>query len=316
VAERHLNDWTKFSVGTVSNRSNWTNPDCVPLETVTHVSHIETALAIGREMRIRAGLIYDESRLNTDRILVVWMSPNDWYLGSRYGNIAYEFEWKSMIEGRRFFWVGAMTQYSPAALRILITNQDYSQRGLKEYDPTGSAGKGPWWIDPVSGIHYWNGQYTLEFMVEDDVLLSSCQNLSFKKHNPGMCSQRPYACNEKGLDASGASARFLAGVVTRLSDLGGDDFLVDNNVPTALLQSAFTALDIALNGRKEPPPTGQIRASDPEARALVRGALAAFYSRRDAEWRQIRKMFRSVGDFTGASKSLVEDHFDLPSGSL
>jgi len=39
-------DWAKFKVGDVSTQRNWTNPDCQPFETISHVAHHETARRI------------------------------------------------------------------------------------------------------------------------------------------------------------------------------------------------------------------------------------------------------------------------------
>src|SRR5690606_35213991 len=48
------------------------------LDFVAHVTHIQSALAILRDGRISARLVYDERSLNTTRTHVVWLSPNDW----------------------------------------------------------------------------------------------------------------------------------------------------------------------------------------------------------------------------------------------
>ena len=44
------------------------------LDVVRHVVHLPTARRIIEDGRIKAGLIYDESRLNTSRLSVVWVS--------------------------------------------------------------------------------------------------------------------------------------------------------------------------------------------------------------------------------------------------
>ena len=86
------------------------------------MTHIRNAIEIIRGSQLAPQLIYDKSRLNTQRILVLWLSPNDWSGagGFRYGNVSFDFNWASIIESKRFYWVGAMP-YTPSACRILIT---------------------------------------------------------------------------------------------------------------------------------------------------------------------------------------------------
>jgi hypothetical protein len=46
-------DWTPYRVGAKSNNSNWTQPDCLPLEHVMHVTHVRHALSVLDDGRIR-----------------------------------------------------------------------------------------------------------------------------------------------------------------------------------------------------------------------------------------------------------------------
>jgi hypothetical protein len=158
--------WLKYKVGSPSTRSNWTEPSCQPCTEVSHVSHVEAALKIVGEKKIRQGLVFDESMLNTERVLVTWVSPNYWANGFRYGNVRFTYDFADLIKGKNFYWVEDMTVYNPTACRILITSTDRSA-SLPTYDP--SRGDGPWWFDSSTGNHYINGAYCLEFMVEDDL---------------------------------------------------------------------------------------------------------------------------------------------------
>jgi hypothetical protein len=78
------------------------------------------------DRKIRSSLIWDESKLNNTRTCVAWLSPNHWHNGSLYGNIEFDFDWKTMVEGKVFYWVEAIKKYSPPAFRILITDKDLS----------------------------------------------------------------------------------------------------------------------------------------------------------------------------------------------
>ena len=64
-------EWEKFAFvpGEGSSRD---------LTTVRHVVHVQFARRIIEDGKIKAGLIYDESRLNKSRISVAWVSANTW----------------------------------------------------------------------------------------------------------------------------------------------------------------------------------------------------------------------------------------------
>ena len=144
-----LPEWSEFSVGSPSTASNWTNPDCQPLTHIYHVTHLAAAHEVFAKGRLRAGLVFDKSKLNTHRILVNWLSPNSWAYGYRYGNVRFVFSWPDLIEGLRFYWVEAMS-YGIKAPRILATANNYDGL-LQPYDPT--SGDGPWWYDQKSQQH-------------------------------------------------------------------------------------------------------------------------------------------------------------------
>lgn len=106
--------WSKYKVGRPSTTKSWTD-SCRPCKEVSHVSHVEAALKIVGEKKIRQGLVFDESMLNTERILVTWVSPNSWVNGFRYGNVRFTYDFVDLIKGKKFYWVEAMTAYSPTA---------------------------------------------------------------------------------------------------------------------------------------------------------------------------------------------------------
>lgn len=66
-------------------------PHSNELTTVRHVVHVPFARRIVEDGRIKAGLVYDESRLNKSRISVAWVSANTWGPGSIYGTVEFQF---------------------------------------------------------------------------------------------------------------------------------------------------------------------------------------------------------------------------------
>lgn len=204
-------EWLEFKVGTKSKRANWTNPDCQVLDTVHHVTHVDTALRLLSDSDIKSGLVYDQSKLNTQRIPVVWLSPNDWTGagGFRYGNVRFSFDFASLIHQKNYYWVESIS-YGVAAVRILITDNKYGNI-LTPYDPT--IGDGPWWFDTPTNTHYWNGNHCLEIMFEGDLGIDRMSKIDFVKHHPHACNIKPNSCPDCGVSKEIASTKFLAAIV-------------------------------------------------------------------------------------------------------
>lgn len=312
MSEHSTDDWKPFSVGKLSTRARWVEPSCQPLTSVSHVTHIRYAFDVLRDGQISPQLIYDESRLNSDRILVVWLSPNDWSNagGFRYGNIAFTLDWPKLIAGKRLYWVGAM-KYRPRACRILVTDQDRDEK-LLPYDPT--AGNGPWWHETSADQHYWNGSYCLELMFEGAIELSSVQSLRFVTHHPQRCSVDPRSCQDRGLDTQLAGARFLAGACVR-SLLRPFLWLTDDETPSRALATAWNEVRHQIT-RRTPAQRGTIALADSVSAALARSALSAISERRKDDCRELIALFRSEDEAIEACAKLIEADLDVPPGTL
>jgi hypothetical protein len=92
-----------------------------PLTIVRHIAHVPTAQRLIEDGEIKAGLVYDESRLNKSRISVTWLSANWWNQGSIYGTVEFQFDWKGLVAGQRIYWVEVIKKYNPPAYRFLLT---------------------------------------------------------------------------------------------------------------------------------------------------------------------------------------------------
>jgi len=213
IKKNKKKEWAEFKVGKLSNKSNWTEPTCQPLRTVSHVSHINSALNIFECGKIKAGLVHDKSKLNTERILVNWLSPNDWSGagGFRYGNIRFNFDWASLLDKMNYYWIESIV-YGIKACRILLTENDYLSK-FQKYDPT--LGDGPWWFDKETGIHYWNSSCCLEIMIEEDLNIADVEKIDFVTHHSKFCNISPVSCPDCNLHSSHAGARFIAGLIGR-----------------------------------------------------------------------------------------------------
>jgi phosphatidylserine/phosphatidylglycerophosphate/cardiolipin synthase-like enzyme len=162
-AKKDRPEWEDYSVGEPSSNPDRPNADCYPLETIYHIAHVSDAFRIFQDRRIRSTLVGDESKLKKTRSSVTWLSPNTWANGSFYGNVRFDFDWKKLVEGKRFYWVEAM-KYAPVAYRILIAEQK-PDLDLERYRP--ETDKGPLYYDSKHDKWYCNiDNLTGEFMLD------------------------------------------------------------------------------------------------------------------------------------------------------
>jgi len=309
--------WKKFSVGVPSSPPRW-QPNCQYLNSVAHVTHIETALRIVEDRRLRADLVFDKSKLNNERIRVVWLSPNNWdgAGGFRYGNIRFHFDWATLVEGKRSYWVESIA-YGIEACRILITDADYSH-ALEPYDPT--VGDGPWWIYPLDGEHYWNGEYCLEIMLEGDIDLERASKVDFVRHHSDRCSIDYRSCRSRGYSADVGGAEFVAAVVSRGLSLALPGIVLEDESlgpkPGWALETAVSRLlrrcdKIGVNC------TGIVGHKDPAASALARAVLASLGNAGIAkDFARLTAQFMSKDDLQSAIVEAVAASAGLPDSSL
>lgn len=299
--------WARFAVGTKSTHPRWVEPDCRPLELISHVTHVSTSARVLEDELLRAGLIFDKSKLNADRILVVWLSPNYWNDGFRYGGLRYTYDFAKLVEGRNAYWVESIA-YGIPACRILITDQDRSDL-LDEYDPT--AGDGPWWLDS-DGRHYWNGEYTLEIMFEGDLDVEDAVATDTVKHHAKMCNIDHRRCPERGMSEDAAAGRVLAHVLSRPIDPGllrWVDEGTDGPEPGTMLIRAFRGFMSLLPIRRPKHFAGAVNAGTPEAAALVVSVAAALDNKSTVS--SLMGLFASRDDFRLAVREGVAAAFEL-----
>ena len=295
-----MSEWSEFRVGAIRGIQS-----CTPFSKVWHVSHTKSAVDVVRDGRIRARLVYDASILNQYRTTVVWCSPNDWYQGFIYGNIAFEYDWQALIDGKSYYWVEAIENYNPTAVRILVTDRQHSE--LAPYDPT--TGDGPWWHDNATGIHYRNGIYTREVMVETDLLLAGAIRTSFVDHHPAICNIDGSSCPDLGTDLGSAGSEFIARLIADRRDTEVLRLLEEGN-PSFYLLGAFGTLRRNLIEVKCEY-AGDATSTSPQSGALVRALLAA-YARRDAgDIGDVAAIFKSQTSMLRAVAKIVAATFEV-----
>jgi hypothetical protein len=162
------------------------------LTTVRHIAHVQSARRIIQDGRIKAGLVYDDSKLNKSRISVAWVSANTWALGSIYGTVEFKFSWTDLIADQNIYWVEAMTNYKPSAFRLLLSKRNITNGVVRRYNPQRDDGP----LRFKDGEYYWNGNYTSEFMIEDDLSLDRCTGIRFVAHHSQYCSALGSGCED------------------------------------------------------------------------------------------------------------------------
>jgi len=302
-------EWQRFRVGTPS-RGRGFNPDCCPLVTVAHVAHVDTAASIIRDRAIRAGLVFDKSKLRTRRVLVSWFSPNHWHHGYRYGNVGFEIDWRKLIKNRDAYWVESIA-YGVEACRILLTSVDRSSR-LTRYDP--AVGDGPWWYDEEADEHYWNGECCLEIMVEGEIPLKDVSAIHFQKHHARQCNIDAATCADRDVGARQGGARFLAilcGNELKLDDrltTSEDETSPEDAAPEPHADVEAAALRLLrdlkpANGKF----SGDLRHGSATAKAVARAAFAAYGRRNLSESSQLVALFEEDTEFNRVATRLLRD---------
>jgi len=303
-------EWTRFRIGQLSTNPNWVNTDCQPLNAVYHVAHLDTALRITADGRLRAGLVFDKSRLNTKRILVAWLSPNDWTNagGFRYGNVRFAFSWERLTQGKRYYWVEDIA-YGVPACRILISSNDYGEE-FQVYDPT--LRNGPWWHNPEDDQHYWNGNYCLEIMLEQDLGIHESIGVDFVDHHPRYCSVNAAHCAFRGYRHDLAAALFIAALVGH----GIDASALKLTQPTPLcyyrnsLDRAWAQLRNDLS-RLEAVFEGDVTVEHLGALALARAICNAYAQSSQQDLTHLAGFFQSRQVMIESCARAIADHWQV-----
>lgn len=303
-------EWERYKAAVYDASVGWHN-ECRPLTTVYHVAHVETALRILKDKRVKAGLVFDKSKLNRERILVDWLSPNTWFDGSRYGNIGFEMDFRQLIEFKNYYWVEVMTEYNIHALRILITPHEYPD--LVPYDPVMDSG--PWRYDPAQDMHYWNATHCLEFMHEGDLMVNQFSAITYYDHHSFGCCIDPRTCPDKKLFKLNAMARFIALVIAHNIPVHSPHFTVQNERGTEANEDLKNAIGYLYLRTIEAKlfPDGAITFEDPLAPNYIQSLLLFYGQQQYEEFKDFVCLFASQEDFRGALTLKVQEKFRLTS---
>lgn len=203
-----------------------------------------------------------------------------------------------------------MTEYSPPAYRILITDRDLSHsRHLTPYDP--ASDKGP--LQERDGFWYCNSNFTSEFMIDGDLDLSACTSFEFISHNQQYCRSNGGSCPDRKAQPSQIGARVLAFL------LGNALHPVDHVLKTPCRfdpsRQLSEVVDLGVNGllllgTKKGQFSGVIKTKTSRKSVLL-GALALFGADRRKSALDLLALLQSEEIFRTALEEVVNDHFDM-----
>jgi hypothetical protein len=267
---------------------------------VRHVVHVPSARRIVEDRRIKAGLVYDESRLNKSRINVAWVSANTWSLGSIYGTVGFQFDWADLIAGQNVYWVEAM-DYRPKAYRLLLSGRDIPSGLIVPYDPEKYDGP----LKFKDGKYYWNAEFTSEFMIEDDLLLAQCTGVDFVLQHRQYCRPFKDTCDDRKNQPSPqrTGGRVLAFM------LGNALHVLDKHLKAELSMSYEGLVDVL----GSPGKFGGVIGTADQCEDIARGSLALYGIDQIDQARKLLSLISTKQNFEKALIAIVRSHFDDPS---
>ena len=298
-----MKEWEKYRIKGDSAKAG------AELDVVRHIAHVPTARRIIEVRKIKAGLVYDESRLNKSRISVVWLSANTWAYGSIYGTVEFQFNWNTLIEGLKVYWVEAMTRYNPAAFRLLFSSRDLIELGssvVEPYDPAKDDGP----LRKSGNKWYWNWNYTSEFMIDDDLYLREATGLNFVSHNEKLCSIYGEACEERSENPSWdkTGGRILAYLLAHEIHNLNKHLTPETGKRNQLLDTAFSGLHAALSEAD----FGGALHLPASCDKVVTGALALYGMDQSSSTGELLTLLKSADGFNKALVAKIQHHFGVP----
>lgn len=286
---------------------------CRTFTQVTHDTHIDAALQILRDGKLKPALTEDRgSWLSGERIFVCWLSPNEWgsHHGSCYGNIQFGFNWPWQELGdMNIYWVECAQEAIPAT-RILITKTNWDGK-LRRYNPW--TDNGPWRIDPKTETHYRNGSVKLQFLFEESIDVDADTRVRAILHAIGKCKLDP--CPDRKLTEKNVRCHFLAGLVAgRVCGRPGWGWTTnesDKVAPTSILTDVACELISEIVRYYPSNPAGVVEESSGSASYLARAVLDAYRRREREATMHLCALYRDARALRSSIEKALSETFEL-----
>jgi hypothetical protein len=307
-------DWDRYKIAKPKSGENGAVPTAFDL--VAHIAHTKGARRILEDGFLRAGLVNDGSKLDTSRTCVTFFSANTWGEGYIYGNVAWRYDWETLVRGKNVYWVEDNTNYHYPIYRFLISGlKSAAFPGLTPYDP--EVDEGP--LRNIEGKWFYNADRVVsEFLIDGDLELDQCKEFDFVQHHAKYC--RSSGCVEKGMTAALAEAQTIAYVLgneirtldrilQRPARWRADKRITDC-VPDGLAEFSRQVAGIRHQHLK-----GTIKDQDCGIR-IVRGAMSLFGAGQRIRARELISDLENGEVFVAAITEIVREHFSLPDWEL
>ncbi|MBK1969754.1 hypothetical protein JIX59_10430 [Brevundimonas diminuta] len=293
-------EWTTFTAG-----KNPAGPDAqgwTIMTSVRHGTHLTSGVRIAQDGKIAADLIYDGKLANT-RTRVVFLSPNSWHDGSRYGTLEFEMAWPGVLDGRTLYWVEALRNYAIPIHRFILSRRPPIS-GLTAYDPINDDGP----IRLVGDQWFRVSDTACEILVDEDIPVDEIDAFSVTRHHERFCSQRRRPCEEAGGGFIRTSRRFqaalLGGGLTGLNRL----MLRDGKL-TGDAEHGTYALLLALGGQKG---FMGVVTHPAQAMLVLRGALLLLAGGDQTGAADLARLLASANARDDLVRDMIRKHYDLP----
>ena len=191
------------------------------------------------------------------------------------------------------------------ACRILITTKEHTD--LPAYNPEDH--NGPWWYDKESQKHYYNNNYCLEFMFEENISLHNLRSIDFCDHHPKFCSinkSTPSICAELGISANIASAYFIIQAMGNGVDIFNYPGIKCDTPkdPFATSQIRNAATSFIYIKRNNEPFSGPVCKDCDGAKELMKTIMSLYSPQNLRRTRILASLFCSRDDFLDVAQSI------------
>jgi hypothetical protein len=202
-----------------------------------------------------------------------------------------------------------MTQYNPTAYRFLLTRRDPHELGtggIEPYNPDKDDGP----LRKSGDKWYWNGNFTSEFMIDNDLHLRKATGFNFVSHNPQYCSIFGNACVDRRENPTWdeTGGRILAYLLVHEIHVLDKHLKAKKNERNQLLDTAFNGLHTALSEAD----FGGALHVPASCEKVVTGALALHGMDQLDSTLQLLTLLKSADGFNKALVAIVQRHFGIP----
>jgi len=294
-------EWEEFTVG--KQPAGAASDDWEPLTSVRHGTHLTPAVRIAEDRGISAELIND-GRLANTRTKAIYLSPNYWHEGSRYGSFEFEVDWAQLSDGRDLYWVEPIKTYGIPIHRFMLTRRP-SPAGLTPYDPAKDDGP----LRLIAGEWFRTSGHACEILVDEDLPLSEITRFRVVTHHEKYCSLGQSHCEEAGiLKSRRASGRFQGAMLGQgLKSL--NILLVENGKPTFDAQIGLSNLSQTLTGKWT---SGGMVNDDTSAREVLKGAMLLLSAGDRDGARQLAQLIDTKDRLDRVLLEMIRAHFNTP----